>query len=108
MQHTAFAQAYRHARILRRCGAAEVFRRVPYSGVRGFSTLAREDVLEIGCGIGTDSINFVRNGAKLTIVELSSESLAITKKRLALEGLTADFVNGNAEELDQFLPPAKV
>ena len=66
-----------------------------------------KDVLEIGCGIGTDSVNFVRNGANLTIVELSSESLAIAKKRLALEGLKANFVNGNAEELNQLLPPDK-
>ncbi|HZR65038.1 MAG TPA: class I SAM-dependent methyltransferase [Terriglobales bacterium] len=63
-----------------------------------------KQVLEIGCGIGTDSINFVRNGASLTIVELSSASLAITKRRLAIEGLQASFINGNAEELDQLLP----
>ena len=66
-----------------------------------------KDVLEIGCGIGTDSVNFVRNGANLTIVELSSESLAITKKRLELEHLRANLVNGNAEELNELLPPEK-
>lgn len=66
-----------------------------------------KDVLEIGCGIGTDSVNFVRNGANLTIVELSSESLEMTKKRLALEGLQATFINGNAEELAELLPPGK-
>ena len=66
-----------------------------------------KDVLEIGCGIGTDSINFVRKGANLTIVELSSESLSITKRRLELEGLQATFINGNAEELDRLLPANK-
>jgi ubiquinone/menaquinone biosynthesis C-methylase UbiE len=78
--------------------------------IPGFANFPRwrgKEVLEIGCGIGTDSVNFVRNGANLTIVELSSESLAITKKRLELEGLHANLVNGNAEELDQLLPPDK-
>jgi SAM-dependent methyltransferase len=66
-----------------------------------------KNVLEVGCGIGTDSVNFVRNGANLTIVELSPESLVITKRRFELEGLRATFINGNAEELDQLLPPDK-
>jgi 2-polyprenyl-3-methyl-5-hydroxy-6-metoxy-1,4-benzoquinol methylase len=66
-----------------------------------------KDVLEIGCGIGTDSVNFARNRANLTIVELSSESLAITKKRLEMEHLQANLINGNAEELDELLPPEK-
>ena len=66
-----------------------------------------KNVLEVGCGIGTDSVNFVRNGARLTIVELSSESLAITKKRFEIEGMTASFVNGNAEDLNQLLPPGE-
>jgi len=60
-------------------------------------------VLELGCGIGTDSINFVKAGADLTIVELSKESLNLCKKRFDAYGLRARFINGNAEELGSLL-----
>ncbi len=62
-----------------------------------------KSVLEIGCGIGTEAINFARNGAILTVIELSKESLELTKKRFANYGLTANFILGNAEDLDLLL-----
>ena len=72
-----------------------------------FERWAGKDVLEIGCGVGTDSINFVRHGAKLDIVELSPESLALTRKRFDVFGLKANFINGNAEEIGRLLPSGK-
>ena len=63
-------------------------------------------VLEVGCGIGTDSINFARAGARLTAVELSGESLRIAEQRADVMGL-ADrirFVQANAEDLTSALP----
>jgi 2-polyprenyl-3-methyl-5-hydroxy-6-metoxy-1,4-benzoquinol methylase len=58
-------------------------------------------VLEVGCGIGTDSINFARAGAELTAVELSSESLGIAARRAEVMGVAdrIQFVQANAEEL---------
>jgi 2-polyprenyl-3-methyl-5-hydroxy-6-metoxy-1,4-benzoquinol methylase len=67
----------------------------------------KKNVLEIGCGIGTDSINFVRSGANLTCIELSDESLNICKKRFEVFNLNAQFYNGNAQKLTSFLPKKK-
>lgn len=53
-----------------------------------FANWKGKKVLEIGCGIGTDAINFIRNGADYTGIELSSESLNITKKRVEVLGLS--------------------
>jgi len=60
--------------------------------------------LEVGCGLGTESINFARNGAILTSVDLSDESLSLCKKRFEVFNLKADFYLCNAEELCSTLP----
>ena len=62
-------------------------------------------VLEVGCGIGTDSINFARAGAHLTAVELSGESLRIAAERAEVMGVAdrITFVQANAEELTSAL-----
>lgn len=60
-------------------------------------------VLEIGCGIGTDAMNFMRSGALYTGVELSEESLSLAKRRADLYGLSGDFILGNVEELSHVI-----
>ena len=63
-------------------------------------------VLEIGCGIGTDTVNFARHGAKVTAVDLSEKSIEVARSRAELYGLQEkiQFVCGNAEELADFIP----
>ena len=68
-----------------------------------FSNWKNKSVLEIGCGIGTDAVNFARAGANYTGLELSVESLALTQKRFEIFGLKGEFILGNAEELEKVI-----
>lgn len=61
-------------------------------------------VLEIGCGIGTDAVNFARAGANYTGVEVSHESVILAKKRFEIYRLKGTFYLGNAEELASIVP----
>lgn len=63
-------------------------------------------VLEIGCGIGTDTEQFAKAGASVVAVDLSDESLRIARDRIALRGLSdrVTFFNANAEELSSTVP----
>ena len=63
-------------------------------------------VLEIGCGIGTDTMNFARNAAAVTAVDLSEKSLEMARTRAEVYGLTGRirFFHGSAEQLDQIMP----
>ena len=77
--------------------------------ILGFAQFERwhgRKVLEIGCGLGTDAINFARAGADYTGVELSRVSLDIGKKRFEIIGLKGMLIEANAETLDQHLPEA--
>jgi 2-polyprenyl-3-methyl-5-hydroxy-6-metoxy-1,4-benzoquinol methylase len=63
-------------------------------------------VLEIGCGIGTDTVNFARNGAHVTAVDLSEKSLDVARQRMKVCGVErqVQFYQGSGEELRQFVP----
>jgi ubiquinone/menaquinone biosynthesis C-methylase UbiE len=78
--------------------------------IPGFAQFARwngKKVLEVGCGIGTDTINFARAGARVTAVELSDQSLALARTRADVFGLQdrIRFVSGNAEHLSAVIKP---
>jgi 2-polyprenyl-3-methyl-5-hydroxy-6-metoxy-1,4-benzoquinol methylase len=63
-------------------------------------------VLDIGCGIGTDTINFARAGAQVTAVDLSDKSIDLARKRAAVFGSEDEiqFRLGNVEQLSSFVP----
>jgi 2-polyprenyl-3-methyl-5-hydroxy-6-metoxy-1,4-benzoquinol methylase len=76
--------------------------------IPGFADFGRwrgKRVLEVGCGIGTDSINFARAGAELTAVDLSPESLGVAATRAEVMGVgdRIRFLQANAEELASVL-----
>lgn len=74
-------------------------------GFAEFSRWKGKKVLEIGCGIGTDTMNFARAGADVTAVDLSSYSLEIARKRAMVFGLdNIRFYQSNAEELTSVVP----
>jgi ubiquinone/menaquinone biosynthesis C-methylase UbiE len=77
--------------------------------IPAFADFARwggKRVLEIGCGMGTDTINFARAGANVTAVDLSRASLDLARQRAEVFGLSdrIRFVEGNAEELSASVP----
>jgi 2-polyprenyl-3-methyl-5-hydroxy-6-metoxy-1,4-benzoquinol methylase len=75
-------------------------------GFAQFERWSGKKVLEIGCGIGTDTINFARVGAKVTTVDLSEKSMELARTRAAVFGVEdrIRFCPGNAEELTRFVP----
>jgi ubiquinone/menaquinone biosynthesis C-methylase UbiE len=75
-------------------------------GFAQFERWAGKQVLEIGCGLGTDTINFARAGAHVTAVDLSDASLALARQRAEVFGLQdhITFYQADAERLDGTVP----
>lgn len=64
-----------------------------FAGARG------KRLLEIGVGVGTDFIRFVRAGAIATGVDLTEHAVALVRRRVELEGLRAEVLRADAEHL---------
>jgi SAM-dependent methyltransferase len=65
----------------------------------GFNEFAGARLLEVGCGMGTDLLQFARGGAMCTGVDLTPRSIAITRQRFALYCQRADLLIGDGERL---------
>ena len=70
-----------------------------------FESWSGRNVLEIGCGIGTDTINFARAGATIVAIDISRKSIEIAKERARMFGLEdkISFYNCSAEDMGGFV-----
>src|SRR5256886_11776705 len=66
--------------------------------VAKFDSFRGKDVLEIGCGVGTDGIEFAKNGANYIGVDLTPKSVELTRERFEVFGVPGRFEVANAEE----------
>ena len=67
--------------------------------VMGFDNFAGARLLEVGCGMGTDLLQFARGGARCTGVDLTPRSVEITRHRFNLYGERCDFLISDGERL---------
>jgi SAM-dependent methyltransferase len=67
--------------------------------VMGFDDFKGKRLLEVGCGMGTDLLQFARGGADCTGVDLTPRSVEISSLHFGLYDMRADFVLGDGERL---------
>ena len=67
--------------------------------VMGFDEFKGARLLEVGCGMGTDLLQFARGGALVTGVDLTPRSLEISREHLAIYGQAGEFANADCETL---------
>jgi ubiquinone/menaquinone biosynthesis C-methylase UbiE len=67
--------------------------------VMGFNDFGGARLVEIGCGMGTDLLQFARGGAHCTGVDLTPRSVEISRLHFDLYQMRADFVLSDAESL---------
>lgn len=56
-------------------------------------------VLEVGCGLGTDAVQFARAGAEYTGIDLTPRSIELVQKRFQQENLLGSFQVADGENL---------
>lgn len=65
----------------------------------GFDGYGGKRVLEVGCGAGTDLLQFARGGAHVTGIDITPRSIEIARRRFNIYGATGEFAVGDAEDL---------
>ena len=68
-----------------------------------FNYWDNQEVLELGCGIGTDAVRFAKSGARVMAVDMSETSLALARANAACAKLNYSrirFIVANLEQLN--------
>lgn len=67
---------------------------------REAKALRGKKLLEIGCGLGYDSLEFIRRGVRVTAIDLTPTAVALTRRHFEVAGVQADAVEvGDALDL---------
>lgn len=67
--------------------------------VMGFNEFPGARLLEVGCGMGTDLLQFARGGARVTGVDYTPRSVEISRQHLRTYEMPGDFSLADAENL---------
>jgi ubiquinone/menaquinone biosynthesis C-methylase UbiE len=60
---------------------------------REAALLQEKHLLEIGCGMGFDSLEFLRRGVRVTATDLTENAVRLARQHFALEGVRAESVH---------------
>lgn len=66
--------------------------------VARFAAFRGKDVLEVGCSIATDGLEFAKNGANYTGIDLTPNAIEMASERFQLFSVPGRFEVANAEE----------
>ena len=55
-----------------------------------FASFRGQQLLEVGCGIGTDLVRFAKGGARVTGVDLAQTAIGLARKNFELNGVAAE------------------
>ncbi len=64
-----------------------------------FDSFKGKSVLDVGCGLGTDTSRFARAGAEVTGVDIAPRAVTLARKNFAWRGLEGRFEPMDGEEL---------
>lgn len=62
-------------------------------------------VLDLGCGIGTDAVQFALGGAEVTGMDISPRSLRLARQNALASSVDVQFIEGNIENVCEFVVP---